>query len=383
MKLMNKLLIILFIFLFFNPESTEAFDFKSGTDLNINDENISKENLYLLGGNVIFDKIFEKDVFSVSGKSFIDGTIFGDLQVISGESFVNGEIFGDSRIIGGTVNINGNTNEDLVIISGKTKINQGSIINGEALIFSGEVLIEGQILDDLKITAGTVTINGEILGDVEITAQDLNIGSQADIKSDFVYFSPKRASISSGAQISQKLNYNQIERINENELVKKTVLNFVNFWTVIKFLAGLFTAFILIYVFRMFSQKTSNIGVENYIKCFLIGLLSILLIPIAVIILTASLFGIPIAMILIFIYFMILILTAPVSGIIIGYLLQKLFTKRKKIEVDFNFTAIAIILLTFVYLIPFVGILLKTILTILAFGSMIIYYFELITIKKK
>lgn len=365
------------------PVQVEAFDFKSGAEININDESISEENVYLLAGNTDFNKIFEDDVFIASGKSFVRGTIFGDLQIISGESYLNGEVFGDSRIIGGSVEINGNTNKDLVIVSGQTFVTRDAIINGETLIFAGEAIIEGQVLDNLKITAGTVTINGEVLGDVEITAQEVNIGERANIKGDFVYFSPKRASVESGAQIIDKLNYNQIERIDENELVKRTVLNFVNFWTVIKFLAALFTAFILVYVFRMFSQRTSDIAFKKYIKSFFIGLISIVLIPIAIIVLLASLFGIPLAVILFFVYSVILILTGPVAGIFSGYLLQKIFTKKKKIEVDFNFTALGIIALTFIYLIPFIGLFIKTILTVLAFGAMIVYYFELITIKKK
>ena len=150
----------------------------------------------------------------------------------------------------------------------------------------------------------------------------------------------------------------------------------------IKFLATLFTAFILIFVFRMFSQRTSNLATKKLGKTFLIGLISILLIPIFTIVLLMSLFAMPIATILFLVYVMIVILTAPVSGIILGHYLSRLINKKKKVDVDFNSTTLGIIILTFIYFVPFVGSIIKAFMFVLAFGAIVSYYFEIITIKK-
>lgn len=382
----NKISILLFTFfyLLFFVQIASAFSLESGPEINFSGDQIIEENVYLVGGNVYFDKTLENDVLVVAGKSNINGVVFGDLQIYSGDVIFNGEAFGDSRFLGGNVTIKGNTNKDLVIVSGKTLIENNAILNGETLIISGEVDLKGKILDDLKIIAGKVNISdAEILGDVEITTQQLNINDSVKVEGDFVYFSPKRASVSSGATIKNKFVYNQIESIDENVLVKKTVLNFINFWSVIKFLATLFTAFILVFVFRMFSQRTSNIAVKKLGKSFFIGLLSILLVPIFTVILAMSLFALPIAGILFLMYFIVFILTAPVSGIIAGHYIKKLIKKENKVEIDFNFTTLGIIILTFVYFIPFVGSIIKTLLFILTFGAIVLHYFEIITIKKE
>lgn len=383
MRKITLFLFFLLTFFVYSANSSLAFDLKSSTEINISNNDSLEENLYLFGANITFDSDFKKDLFLVGANNFVKGSFFEDLQLIGLKNYFSGESFGDTRLIGGETIIKGNTNKDLVIVSTRAIIEDGSILNGQTLIVAGEVYLNGEVLDNIKIIAGKVYVNSSILGDVEITAQDVYINNKSDIKGDFVYFSPKRAQIDSGAKIKNELVYNQIESIEENEFVKKTVLSFVNFWSVIKFLATLFTAFILVFVFKMFSQRTSDLAFKKFWKSILIGILSVLLIPIFILILAASLFGLPLAGILFSSYVILFILTAPVSGIILGYYLQKIYKKDKKVEVEFGPTAIGIVLLTFLYFIPWVGNIIKTIFFVLSFGAMVLYYFEIITIKNK
>jgi len=380
---MKNLLKIFILGILLLPTSSFAFDLQSGAEVYINNDSDIKENLYLLGAHLNFDKIFDNDVFMVGGNSIAKGVLFGDLQIFSVNSLIEGEFFGDTRIISFDSTINGNTNKDLVVVSGKIDSGDSAILNGKTILIAGEVNLKGQVLDDLKIIAGAVNIDAEVLGNIEITAQRVSIGNNAKIKNDFVYFSPQRAQVSPSANIGNGLVYNQIETINENELIKKTFLNFVSFWSVIKFLATLFTAFILIFVFRMFSQRTSFFATRKTMKSILVGLFSILLIPVIVIILFASLFGIPISILMALIYFCLLVLVAPVSGIILGYFLQKIIEKNKKPEVNFNFTTLGIIIITFLYFIPYVGSIVRVFFLLLSFGAMVLYYAEIVTLSKR
>jgi cytoskeletal protein CcmA (bactofilin family) len=379
---MKKLLFLISLFIL-SPVNVGAFSLQTAPEININDDSIVEENLYLSGGSVSYDKVLENDVLIVGGQSKIDGVTFGDLQVYSGEVLFSGEAFGDSRFLTGNLSITGNTNGDLVVVGGKTSIKENAILNGKSLIVSGEVDVSGQVLDDLKIIASKVFIDAEILGDVEVTAQEVYIGDNAKLNGDFVYFAPTKADIKNGAQIKEGFVYNQIESIDENRFVKKTVLNFVTFWSVIKFLATLFTAFILVFVFRMFSQRVSYLACNKLGKSFIVGLVSVPLIPIFIIILLASLFGMPIAGILFFVYMIIMFLTAPVSGIILGYFIKTKTQKSKKVEVDFNTATLGIIILTFLYFIPVFGAILNAFVFIVSVGAMILYIFEVVTIKKK
>lgn len=380
---MKHLLTFVILGLFLVPMITSAFTLKTAPDVYLDNDYFIEDNLYILSGNLDFNKTIDEDVFIISGNSNIKGAIFGDLQTISVKNFLNGEVFGDARLIGGETIITGNTNKDLLVISAKVKTEKDSILNGKTLIVGGQVHLDGQVLDDLKIIAGNVYINAEILGDLEITSQNITVGDGADIKGEFLYFAPQRAEIKSGARISNRPVYNQIEAIKENSFIKTTVLNFISFWTVIKFLANLILAFILVFIFKVFAHRVSLLATKKLGISVLVGLLSLILIPVIIVILFASLFGIPIAVIILLIYLVLMILTPSVSGIILGYFMQKKFNKGKKLEINYNFTALGIIILTFLFFIPYLGSVLKLFFLVISMGAMVVYYYELIIKRKK
>lgn len=380
--LMKKLLVFTILALFSLPISTKAFSIEYGPNVNITKENIFEENLYILSGDVQFDTTLENDLIILSRKTNLDGAFFGDIQNISTEVTFTGEAFGDTRLVGGNVFVSGITNKDLVGVAGNFVLEDTAILNGKSLIIGNDVELRGRILDDVKIIANKVKIDSEILGDVEITAQNISFGDNANISGEVVYYSPKSADIYSNAVFNTVPVHNQIKSIDETDIIKSTVINFISFWTIIKFLSTLFTAFILVFIFRIFSQRVSYFSTEEIGKTILIGVLTIPVGILSVFIFMTSLFGIPVAFVSGFFLVTLLLLAPAVSGIIAGYLIRRYIDKKKRPQVDFNSTALGIIILTFLYFIPIFGSLLKFILTVLALGSMVMYCFEVITIKK-
>lgn len=304
------------------PISALAFALHSGSEVNISGEDIVDENLYVLGGRINFNKTFEEDLVAIGGNSDILGVIFGDLYSVSGETRLKGEVFGDTRIISGDVYIDGNTNSDLMIVSGRVFVSKDAILNGETMIVSGEVDFDGQAIGDVKIVSGKVNIGGEILGNLEVTTQSLNVLNSSRLRGEVVYYSPNEARISEGSVLSHRPVHNQTESIQDNEFVKRTVLSFISFWAIIKFLATLFTALILVFVFRKLSQRTAILATKRPFKSLLIGLASLVLIPLLALVLFASLFALPLSVIIILIYFISLLIVPAISAIHSGHTLR-------------------------------------------------------------
>jgi hypothetical protein len=380
---MNKLSFLTVFALFAFPLITNAFSLEYAPNVSIDKERVFEENAYILGADIQFDNTLDNDLIAVSGKNTLSGTIFGDLLSVAGEHILEGEVFGDARFIGPKVDINGSTNKDLIVVSADFTTQEKTVINGETFIVANSVNLKGKVLDNIKIIANNVFIDAEILGNTEITAQKVSFGDSSKISGELVYFSPEPAEISSGAFMSAQPIYNQIQKIDQTDFVKRTVLNFVAFWSIIKFLATLFTAFILVYVFRKFSQEISFSATERFGKSLLFGALSLPIFIIAIFILFASLFGIPLAILISFFYIGAWMLVPAVSGIIAGYLIRRKFNKQKRPQIDFNSTALGVVLLTFIYFIPFVGGFIKFVMTILSLGTMILYWSEIIRLKKR
>jgi ACR3 family arsenite efflux pump ArsB len=68
--------------------------------------------------------------------------------------------------------------------------------------------------------------------------------------------------------IQKQLNFNQIESIKQNDVVKRLFFAFVSFWAIIKLIATLFVIFILTHLFRVFSQRVSDIVDEKKVLLF-------------------------------------------------------------------------------------------------------------------
>ncbi len=376
------MLVFLSILSFGLPLGVGAYELKLEPDISISENYISDENLYLAGLKTWFNATYEKDLVSVSLDQTIKGSIFGDVTLFGNNVSLEGEMFDDVRIVANNVHVSGITNKDLVIIANNIFIEEGAIINGDSLMLGNTVYVDGQYLGENQITANKVTVAGEIVGPTTFTAQKLTFASGAKIVSELSYFSPQRAIVESDVEIQKALNFNQIESIKQNDVVKRLFFGFVSFWAIIKLIATLFVIFILTQIFRMFAQRVTDIVDEKKGFILLTGISSLLLIPVLILVLFGSLVLIPVSVIIALMFGIMIILLPSMAAIIAGNLYQKYILKRPKPMIDFNISALVLIILTFVGFIPYVGNVIVYLLYIAAFGAMSQYLYEQVRRKK-
>lgn len=354
----------------------EALEIKVAPDISINENYISDQNIYMAGLRTWFNTIHNKDVVSAAFEQTISGTIFGDVLLLGNKVNVTSELFDDIRILANHVSISGVSNKDLVIIARSVSIEPGAILNGDTLILANTVSTQGQILGQTQITANSIYVAGSISGITNITGQRIFFSKDSQIASQLSYFSPQRAIIEEGAQIEDKLNYNQIESISENDLIKKIFFGFVSFWAIIKLVATLFMILIITQLFRVFAQRLVNIVHLKKLYALLIGVISIIVIPLLIVILFGSLVLLPVSLILGFVFGIMIILLPALSAIIVASWYQKYVLKQQKDLVTFNVSALALVLLTFIGFVPYIGSLVIYALYLISFGAMTTYIYE-------
>jgi cytoskeletal protein CcmA (bactofilin family) len=351
-------------------------------DISISENYISDDNLYLAGLKTWFNATYERDVVSVALDQVIQGTIFGDVTLLGNKISLRGEMFDDVRIVGNEVRIIGVTNKDLVIVANRVIIERDAIVNGDTLILANSVEAQGQFLGEAQMTANKIAVTGSLIGPTTLTSQRLVFGSSAKVVADVAYFSPQRATVESGAEIQKPLNFNQIESIKQNDVVKKIFFGFVSFWSIIKLIATLFVLFIMTHMFRVFSQDVAEIVAQRKWATILTGVVSLIVVPIVILILFASLVLIPVSIMLALIFLMLIILLPAMSAIILGYLYQLCFRRDQKVVVEFNVSALFLIFLTFLGFVPYVGSTTIYLVYTATFGAMVTYLYGQIRRKK-
>jgi hypothetical protein len=364
------------------PLSASAYEVKVSPDISISENYISDDNLYMAGLKTWFNATHDRDVVSVAFDQIIQGTIFGDVTLLGNTIALRGEMFDDTRIVGNEIYVTGVTNKDLVIVANHVIIENGAIVNGDTLILANNVEVRGQFLGETQVTANKISVSGSLVGPTTLTSQKLTFNSGAKVISDLAYFSPQRAVIESNVEIQKPLNFNQIESIKQNDVVKKLFFGFVSFWSIIKLIATLFVIFILTHLFRIFSQRVVDIMGQKKWLTVLTGLLSFVLIPLVTIILFASLVLIPVSVILGLVFVIMIILLPAMSAIALGFLYQTHVQKKPRGIVEFNISALFLIVLTFVGFVPYVGSVIVYLLYTATFGAMVSYLYEQIRRKK-
>jgi len=368
----------LFIALQAIPQSSSAAEIITETSVLLDQNNTYYENLYIGAGTTNISSEVNSDLTIIGGDVKVSSRVTGDIFVGGGNVDFSGQVEGDLRIIGGDVNIRGDVIGDILIVGGNVFISDEATLLSDVLLIGGEINFQSDSNKRLKVVSGKVLINGNINGDSEITTQSLQIGSDAKINGNFSYYSPQKFSENEGAEILGIINYNKIDTIQDTGFIKQAIVNFLNFWLLLRFITTLIIAFILVYVFRVFSAGVNEIAVSSFFKSLFAGLLLLILLPTATLIFIISLVGMPIGFLLLTMFISALIITPAVSGIFIGGWVRKMLGKTDEYLVDFHSATVGVILFTILQFVPVIGEFMRLIFILVALGAMVRYSYRAI-----
>jgi cytoskeletal protein CcmA (bactofilin family) len=382
MKTYQKVILSLFLALLITaPAVSFAASVRGGNYVNIESEEI-QDNLYIGAGQSDIKAKVEGDLVVGSGESRINSEVVGDVIVLGGTVFLDGVVEGDVRILGGEVYIQGDINGELLVIGGEVHIESDSKLDNDVILIGGNIFIEGESSGDFRIIGGKVSLNNSLSGNANITTQNLSFGNNSFINGAVYYFAPDKAFQYEGAEINGEISYNQINTIRDSGVVKQAILSFISFWILLKFVTTLLLTFILVFVFKVFSQQTTEYGIKSIGRSLLIGILSTILIPIVVFVLFISLIAMPLSILILLAYFFFLIISFAVAGIILGSLIKKVFTKSDSIEISFNTATLGVVILTIVQFVPVLGDLTRLFFFLVAFGAITHYIYMNIRWRK-
>jgi cytoskeletal protein CcmA (bactofilin family) len=359
------------------PSVASAAGVQVASDIATPPEAVFVDNQYFVGGRVDASGTMEQDTLLLGGRTDFSGTAKGDLLIFGGEHvLIDGIVEGDARILGGTVEITGTMQGDLIIVGGTVRIAPEAVVNGELMIVGGQVTADTTLKKHARIVAASVLLGGTIETSANITTQRFELTDTAHVPGSIVYFAPQEVYRPAGADVSGTLNFNKIETTLEHGVVERAVVNFLNFWIVLRFVTTLMLAFLLVYIFRVFSQTVTEYVLRSFGTSMLIGTGVLFLMPITGVVLLASLILSPVAVLLALFYIAALIISSAVAAIAVGALVIRSFSKTSALEVSFRGASLGVVLLTVVQFVPFVGEATRIVFFLVALGAVWKYIYE-------
>jgi len=373
LKLAKKIFFCVFLFSFLlipltvsKASQIRANNIYLPDDLSINDVFVAA------GNNININASINDDLYLAGANIVVSGPVEGDIIAVASNLVINSEVKGNVRAIGGTLIINGKIGKNVTVAAGNLTINKEAEIGRNLFLAGGIVEIDGKINGNLHGAAGTLILNSQILGNAYLTIDpsgDLILYPEANIYGNLEYSASQPAEFLSGAKVQKEEKFSQWQKQPKASL--KTKLNgFIFAFWLAAFLGALLVGLIFITLFKDFILKAQKNVDKNILFSVLRGLAYLIVTPVILIILIATVIGLPLALILGALYFIVLYLGTILIGIYLGDRIIKLFNKKKEPVMLWSMIlGVAIIYL--LYAIPFIGWLIKLIIILWGLGVLV------------
>jgi cytoskeletal protein CcmA (bactofilin family) len=375
-KLKKKILSTIFILLAlsFISRSDAQADIGYHPDLGEN-VTVAKDEVltgpYLqTGNNIVISGTIDGDAYLLGGLVTVDGNINGDLIVGGGAVTIKGEVANDVRAGGGMVNIDGKVGGNVTALGGTVTVGSDADIDGEILTAGGNFACLGNIDGRAQIYADEVTLAGRIGKDIKGTISQLTVTKTAILDGDLNYTSDQEASVSAQAKIDGTVHRTPTGQVlTEVGTGARRRLSRVRWgFSLLSYFSMLLLGFLLLkFVPRQTMAVSKLIGKEPW-RVMGLGLLFLVLTPLAVVLLIISVIGVPLAAILVVVYVLMIGLSSLFSGLFIG---QKFFAITNLKENRYAMLAVGLLLLQLVFAMPVVGGLVRLLSILTATGAMV------------
>ncbi|HYH12217.1 MAG TPA: polymer-forming cytoskeletal protein [Thermomicrobiales bacterium] len=296
------------------PVWSFASDVRSEQEVSIGPQETVQDDLYVMTNTFALDGRAQGDVIVAAREIDISGEIGGSLNAAGGEISISGTVERSVRVLSGTTDISGSISGDLLVFGGTVDITPDAEIGGDVHVFGGTLDAEGTVRGDVTGNVANLTVDGNVGGDVAVDVERVEVGSGADVAGSLFYVSPSEANIADAARVAGPVDRDTIAPWGTGSDARARF-----FSPLVRTVWLLATGAIVIALApRLFSALNDNLGRPGVAA--VVGLLSIVLIPIAAILLMVTVVGIPFSLLILIAYGVALYLSQVVVGQRIGTL---------------------------------------------------------------
>lgn len=295
--------------------TVHAQDFRSGTDVVVDDTTKIDSTLYVAGSSVTIDAEVNGDVYCAGQTVTINATVHGDVICAAQTLTISGVVDGDVRVAGQSVLIGARVGGSATVAAQTFTLASGGSIGRDLTSGAGDVTLRGAVGRDATLGGETIILSGVIGRNVVTEATSPRLGSTARIGGTLDYTSYETIARDRGAVVVGTIHRNDPAVRQESEAMSR-IADAV-YWLFALLLVAL--AFALT-VPRALQHVTQRAFVSPW-KTLGIGFVASIAVPVATILIAITAVGIPLAIILGSIWMAIVACSWPIASYYYGRLL--------------------------------------------------------------
>jgi cytoskeletal protein CcmA (bactofilin family) len=286
-------------------------------------------------------------VLAAGGSLAIEGSLGEDLYAAGGEVRFDGTVAGNVRVAGGSV------------VFGRS-----ARIEGNTSLAGGRVTMQGALAGYLHAAGGRVLIDGPVQGNVEVAAGELEVGPQARIDGALRYRTRAPLRMDPAAQVRGGVERVQVEGYDERA-ARFAVGAAFGVW-----LLGLMVlAALLAWLLPGYTARIALAARQRFGWSLLIGFLALVAVPPAIVILLATVVGIPLALLGVLLYFALLLVGYVGAGIALGNALVARWQSGWRRALA---AALGVLVVSLLALVPWLGALMVFVALISGMGAILV-----------
>ena len=253
---------------------------------------------FAAGNNIEISGEVKGDVYAFGQQVVIDGKVDGDVIVGGGTIDISGEILGSIRSMSGQILITGTIGRNVTLIAGNAQLLYPAKIAGSIVCLAGNTDLAASIGAGARVMSSNLRVSGDIKNKLYAQVGELRLTSHALIGGDLEYSSNTEALIDPQAQILGKVI---TQPAAFSDVFKGKWLE--GFFLISK-IAGLLMNFLFSFVIgwvliRAYPHRLEAILhalTTNPMKSFGLGIMIVVILPLASLLLLITILGVPFAL---------------------------------------------------------------------------------------
>ncbi|MDN3505923.1 MAG: hypothetical protein P0S96_01685 [Simkaniaceae bacterium] len=264
----------------------------------LQEEQVHEGDYFAAGKTVEVSGTVKGDVYVLGSQIIVDGHVLGSVIATGGSIEIAGTVDGNVRLAGGQIEINGNVGRNVTAIGANIQFVSKTLVGGNAVLTGGIVDVSGKINGDLTLSASNARLLGDVGRNVHAYAGEFRVGSKVDIGGNLDYSSSSEARIDSSARIGGEVNYEPsvITEVFEGKWRQGLIFGSRLTGILMNFAFSFFIGALFLKLFPRKLKRTIETLKAKPWKSFWMGVLILVLLPVACLLLFITILGFPIAL---------------------------------------------------------------------------------------
>lgn len=358
--------VIVISILFFPKKIFAQNNFSSGNTVTLQKNQTINDNYLASGGTVVISGVVNGDVYAAGGSVLINGTVNGDVLAAGGNVSVTGKVAGNIRVVGGQIVISGSVGRNVATVGGSTVIEDPAKVGGSLVSAGGSISVLSPIGQGATFAGNMVTIDTSIGGNVVAGVRDLSISPGSHIAGSLNYWSAAKANVPNGV-VGKNITHHQIPSRQNAQRQQKAgafISGFMLLWEVVGFISAFIIGLLLLWFVPHYMQYVYTEVTTRFWITLGIGVLTVILVPIAVVILFLTIVGIPLAILLLLAF----IIFALLIKVLVSYVIGKKLLPDRTVLALF----VGLVIYSVISIIPVIGGLWDLLALFVGMGAMVI-----------